>query len=172
MSISTKRLTRCFLVPAALSLGIGGAASTANGQTADDADASYTWTAYLVDFDDAEQTATLKARVASHADIENLDSFAAGERATLTWSGRQWAAGIRDLDRDTKLSTELLTLPVEFVASERDGEYIHFRVPVPDEVVATISGFEPGTALTGTSPRMEDDWDSAVIALRHYNDVS
>jgi hypothetical protein len=171
MAISTNGLFRSLLIPTAVSFGIGSAVSAANGQ-AWEADDTYTWTAYLVDYNSANQTATLKARVEGYADIENLDAFAEGDRLTLTWTGRQWAAGIRDLERDAELSAELLTLPVEFVASERDGEYIHFRVPVPEEAVAVVSEFEAGTPLTGTSPRMADDWDSGVVALRHYNDVS
>ncbi len=131
----------------------------------------YEWSATLVSFDEATNTAVFQAMVASHVAIDGLDSFVDGDRLILTWSGRTWASGIRGLAKDPVPTPDSLSLPVEFVSSEQDGRYINFRVPVPESAVEAISGFDAGTRVTGTSPRMAADWHNGVTALRHYNDV-
>jgi len=133
---------------------------------------TYDWSAQLVSFDAATGTAVLKERVEAHADIADLDEFADGDRLTLVWTGRSWAAGIRDLARDPELEPGTLTLPVEFVASEGDEDYIHFRIKVPASATAMLAGFDPGVRLRGESPRSGASFDEAVVSLRHYNDVS
>ena len=132
----------------------------------------YEWSAELVSFDAATNTAEFRALVASHVEIDGLDTFSDGDRLILTWSGRSWASGIRGLARNPELTPETLSLPVEFVSSERDGRYIVFRIPVPENSVETISGMEAGMRVTGISPRMASNWDNGVNLLRHYNDVS
>lgn len=131
----------------------------------------YEWSASLVSFDQATNTAVLRARSASHVKIDGLDDFEEGDRLILTWSGRSWASGVRDLARDPELNPDTLSLPVEFVSSDMDGTYINFRIPVPESAIETISGFEAGTYVTGMSPRMAADWNNGVMSLRHYNDV-
>lgn len=132
----------------------------------------YEWSAELVAFDAAERTLTAQARVEHHAEIENLAEFDAGDRLTLTWTGRFSAAGIRDLSPTRETSPDRLTMPVEFVSSEMDGQYINFRVPVPPADVAAIETLSPGDWIRGTSPRQATEWSDAVSTIRPYNDVS
>lgn len=131
----------------------------------------YEWSAKLVSFDETTNTAVLQERVASHIQIADLDSFTEGDRLILIWSGRSWASGIRDLAADPELTPDTLSLPVEFVSAERDGAYINFRIPVPQDAVAMMASFEDGVRITGTSPRMAADWNNSVLSLRHYNDI-
>ena len=166
MSISdtTRSLFLSFVLLAAAAAGADGARA-ASGET-------YEWSAQLVSFDAATGTAVLKERVESHADIAGLDGFADGDRLTLVWTGRSWAAGIRDLARDPELPEWALRLPVEFVASERDGEYIHFRIKVPASAVDMLAAMDPGVRVRGESPRSGGRFDEAVVSLRHYNDLN
>lgn len=151
-----------------VSLGLASFAANAEEAAAPE---PYEWSASLISFDDATNTAVFRARVASHVKIDRIDSFEEGDRLILTWSGRLWASGIRDLARDPELTPDTLSLPVEFVSSEGDGKYIDFRVAVPESAVETISGLEAGMRVTGISPRMATDWHDGVLSLRHYNDV-
>jgi hypothetical protein len=153
-------------VAALLSLGVAGTAS--GNETGQD---NYEWSAELVSYDEATNTAVVKARVESYAEIEGLDEFSDGDRLILTWTGRSWAAGIRGLARDPELTQSTLSLPVEFVSTELDGRYIHFRIPMPESASEIVADLEPGTRVTGTSPRMAADWATGVVSLRHYNDV-
>jgi hypothetical protein len=134
-------------------------------------DETYEWSANLISFDEAERSAVLQARVDTYRPIENLDEFAEGDQLILSWTGRFWASGIRGLARDPDLEPGTLALPVEFVSSERDGKYINFRIPVPADAVDAIADMDPGTRVTGTSPKMAMDWHEGVTMLRHYNDV-
>jgi hypothetical protein len=132
----------------------------------------YEWSATLVSFDEATKTAVVQARIESYVNIEGLDEFSEGDRLILTWTGRNWAAGVRGLSADPELTPETLSLPVDFVSTERDGQYVNFRIPVPSDAVGRIAAMDPGTRVTGMSPRMATDWDTAVSSLRHYNDIS
>ena len=60
----------------------------------------------------------------------------------------------------------------ELVAVQRDGAYIDFRVPVPEDDLARIEAVEPGRWVTATAPRRTTDWASSVITIRSYTDVS
>ena len=131
----------------------------------------YEWSANLVSFDEATATAVFQARVETYANIEGLDDFSDGDRLILSWTGRSWAAGVRDLARDANLEEGTLALPVEFVSTEREGRYVNFRVPVPDAYLETIGAMEPGTRVTGVSPKTLADWGSSIGELRHYNDI-
>ena len=133
---------------------------------------TYEWSATLVLFEPASGTAVLQERVEGHANIDGLDGFADGDRLTLVWTGRTWASGIRDLAREPEVMPGQLSLPVEFVSSERDGEYINFRIKVPADSIDRLAAMEPGTRVTGESPRGGAAFDDAVITLRHYNDVN
>lgn len=132
---------------------------------------TYDWSAELVEFDDGADTMTVKARVEQYAGIPNLDEYSEGDRLTLVWTGRSWAAGVRDLGTNPETADEALTLPVEFVGSESDGRYVSFRVPVPADSVARVRELTAGDRITAVSPRGDADWDSGVISVRHYNDV-
>jgi hypothetical protein len=166
MSISdtTRSQFLSLVLFAGAAVGAGGARAAS--------EETYDWSAQLVSFDAATGTAVLKERVEAHADIVGLDGFADGDRLTLVWTGRSWAAGIRDLARDPELPEWALRLPVEFVASEGDGEYIHFRIKVPASAVEMLAGLDPGVRLRGESPRTGANFDAAVVSLRHYNDVN
>lgn len=131
----------------------------------------YEWSAELVAFDADERVLTARARVENHAEIESLAEFDAGDRLTLTWTGRFSAAGIRDLSRTRDSSPDRLTLPVEFVSSEMDGQYVNFRVPVPPADVAALEALSPGDWVTAASPRQATEWSQAVNTIRPYNEV-
>lgn len=154
-----------------LSFTLAVAAASATGARAAAAE-NYDWSAKLVSFDAAAGTAVLQERVEAHADIAGLDGFTDGDRLTLVWTGRSWAAGIRDLARDPELAPGALTLPVEFVSSESDGEYINFRIKVPASAIEKLAALDPGVRVRGESPRSGASFDDAVISLRHYNDVN
>ena len=132
----------------------------------------YEWSATLISFDKASSTAVLQARIESYVTIDGLEEFSDGDRLILTWTGRSWAAGVRGLAPDPELTPDTLSLPVEFVSTERDGRYVNFRISVPANAVETLAAMEAGTRVTGTSPRMATDWKTGVSSLRHYNDVS
>ena len=155
---------------AALSIGLAGSAALAATAMAAEHD-SYEWSAQLVSFDEASATAVMQARVEGHARIDGLDRFADGDRLTLVWTGRTWAAGIRDLARNPELTPETLSLPVEFVSTERDGEYINFRVKVPAAAIDKLAAMDPGVRITAVSPKRTAAFDSGVISMRHYNDI-
>jgi hypothetical protein len=159
-----------FAVAALLTLGLASAVSGATTANAAE-EKTYEWSAKLVSFDAATNTAVVQALVESYVDIDGLDEYSDGDRLILTWTGRHWAGGIRGLDRDPELTAATLSLPVEFVSAELDGRYVNFRIPVPESARSEIASFEPGTRVTGTSPRMATEWAKGVISLRHYNDV-
>lgn len=159
-----------FAAAALLTLGLASAASGATGANAAD-DETYEWSAKLVSFDATTNTAVVRALVESYVDIDGLNGFSDGDRLILTWTGRHWAGGIRSLDRDPDLADSALSLPVEFVSTELGGRYVDFRIPVPESARSEIASFEPGTRVTGTSPRMATEWAKGVMSLRHYNDV-
>jgi hypothetical protein len=156
-----------FAAAALMSLGLASlGAPPASAQTED---RDYEWSATLVSFDEASDTAVLQARIESYAKIDGLDEFSDGDRLILTWTGRHWAAGVRGLAADPELTPETLSLPVEFVSTERDGQYVNFRIPVPRDSRDAIAAMEPGNRLTGMSPRMATEWATAVRSLRHNN---
>lgn len=171
MSISDTTPNKLFslAVAAVVSLGLAGAVSGATRANPDPG--NYEWSAKLVSFDTATNTAVLQARVESYVNIDGLDRFSDGDRLILTWTGMSWAAGIRGLSKDPELTPSTLSLPVEFVSTELNGQYVNFRIPVPESARATIAKMEPGTHVTGTSPKMAKDWAKGVISLRDYNDV-
>lgn len=152
-----------------LAAGLAGLSAIAAADMHDDG--TYDWSAELVEFDDGANTMVVKARVEQYARIPDLDSFSEGDRLTLVWTGRSWAAGVRDLGTQPEAAADALTLPVEFVGSESDGRYVSFRVPVPDESVARVSELTVGDRITAVSPRGDADWESGVTSVRHYNDV-
>jgi len=153
-----------------LAFGLAGLAANATAAVTINSE-TYDWSATLVSFDRAAGTAVLQARFEAHADTGNPGDFAAGDRLTLVWSGRNWAADIRALGDDPGLDPRSLTLPVEYVATVRDGRYLNFRVRVPDQAFAAIEAMDPGMRVTGVSPRSGAGWDTAVLELRHYNDI-
>lgn len=155
---------------AVLSIGLASSAARAAPNMKKDAN-SYEWSANLISFDKASSTAVLQARVESYITIDGLDQFKDGDKLTLVWTGREWAAGVRNLAEHPKMMPGMLSMPVEFVSTEHDGQYIDFRIHVPAGAVDTIAAMEPGTRVTGMSPKTAKDWMSAVTSLRGYNDV-
>jgi hypothetical protein len=172
MSVSKPTRTNLFSLAAAalLSVGLAGAASAAGGANTA-LDEPYEWNAKLVSYDAATHTAVLEAMVEAYVRIDGLDKMADGDRLILTWTGRYWAGGIRSLEQNPSLTPSSLSLPVEFVSVEHDGRYVDFRIPVPESARGLLAGMEPGTRVTGVSPRMATDWAKGVISLRDYNDV-
>lgn len=132
---------------------------------------SYTWSAELVAIDEQARTATLQARFVSNADVD-LKSLEAGDRMTLVWTGITTAAGVRQITNGATPEDDRLTLPIEFVSTEIDDQYVRFKVPVPSNDLAKLSSLTPGQWITATSPYRAAHWEEAVVNVRPYNDVS
>ncbi|MET0790257.1 MAG: hypothetical protein ABW061_01935, partial [Polyangiaceae bacterium] len=113
---------------------------------------TYTWSAELVTFEPASNVLTVKARVVATPETANLSALRAGDRAMLTWSGITWGSGVRAVERGNTSKFDRMTMPVEFVASELDGRYVAFKLPVPAAQAAAIAKLEPGEFVTATSP--------------------
>jgi hypothetical protein len=134
------------------------------------ANETYTWSAELVGIDQASRTATVQAPLVSNATVD-FASLDGGDRVTVTWSGINTAAGVRRISTGTPPADEPLTLAVEFVAPAHEDRYVRFKVAVPTDDVAKIAALQPGTWVTGTSPRGAARYEEAVADLRPYNDV-
>lgn len=175
MSISNLK-PRSFMAMAAatfLSLSFASLGAQAAGPAKADMGATYQWSATLVSYDKASGAAVLQALVDSWTKIAGLDTFKEGDKLTLVWTGREWAAGVHDLAADPKLMPGALTLPVEFVSSEHDGEFVDFRIHVPANSMDRIAQIEPGRRVTGISPRKPaNDMMMSILSLKDYNDVS
>lgn len=137
----------------------------------DAANDSYTWSAELVGFDEATNTATVQARIVSHAEINDFSDFSKGDQIMLTWSGAYGSAsGVRNLTHDETVDEgQLFTMPVEFVSMELDNRYVRFNVEVPSADAQKIRNLEPGKWITATSPQEPADRAEAVSAIRPYN---
>lgn len=153
-----------------LTLSAAQPAAAAGDSTA--AHDSYTWSAELIAFDETSRTVTVKSRVVGHGDTGRLADLRAGDRAMLTWSGLFAASGVRSIVRGTKSEFERFTMPIEFVSSEMDGQYVQFKVPIPGSAVSTLKSLAPGDWVTATSSHQPSDWKEAVSAIRPYNDVA
>jgi hypothetical protein len=160
------------MIRRSLFLLVAGLTGMVSVAAADMHDNTYDWSAELIAFDDAAHTMTVRARIEDYASIPNLDEFSEGDRLTLVWTGRSWAAGVRDLGTNPETAPEALTLPVEFVGTENDGRYVSFRVPVPADSLARVRELMIGDRVTGVSPRGDAEWSSGVVSVRHYNDVN
>ena len=136
----------------------------------DAAKETYTWHAELVEYDESAQTITVRSRVVDRTGIASLSELSEGDRVVLTWSGLSWATGIRSIAPRTE--NERMTLPVEFVASVMDGQYVEFRVPIPSEDATRIESLTPGQWVTATSSHRPSGWDSAVRSIRAFTDVA
>lgn len=158
------------LIAGALLLGHAAFGDSASAQNRD---GQFSWSAELVSFDASNRTVTLKSRLDVHADVEILDELSEGDEITLTWTGISWGAGISGVSRGAASeASERLTMPAEFVRTEMDGDYIVYRLPVPQASVGELRELEAGAWVTGTSARNAEDLDGAVNALRPYNAVS
>jgi hypothetical protein len=135
------------------------------------AETTYSWSAELIALDRDAGTMTVQARLVTEADAAALASLRSGERATLVWSGMNWAAGVRSVTRGTPAETDRLVLPIEFVSAEGDGRYVRFKVPVPSVDAARIASLAPGGWVTAISPRRLTSFEEAVAAVRPYTDV-
>jgi hypothetical protein len=149
-------------------LAMAAAAPVAADNTAKD---TYTWSAELVAVDQQARTATVQARFVSDADVD-FESLEAGDRVTLVWSGITTAAGVRRITNGAAPEDDRLTLPIEFVSTEIDNQYVRFKVPVPANDLTKLESLTPGQWITATSPYRADNWQEAVVNLRPYTDVS
>jgi len=148
------------------------ALATAGFATADTSEKgpdTYTWSAELVEFDEASRTATVKARVVGEAEDVKTDSLKEGDRAMLTWSGITYGAGIRALEPGDKSSYDRMSMPVEFVAE--DNGHLVFRVQIPADDVAAIAALEAGKWVTAESAHQANAGAEAVLSMRPYGHV-
>lgn len=134
------------------------------------ANESYTWSAELVKVDEPAHTITVEARLVGNAEVD-FSALHSGDRATLSWSGLNIAAGVRGIVDGQAPKDHHLTLPVEFVSAEHDGQYVRFKVAVPPDDLAKIASLQTGSWITATSPRRAASFEEAVVDLRPYNDV-
>lgn len=148
-------------------LAMAAVAPVTAGTTASD---TYTWSAELVALDEPAKTVTVQSRLVGDADVD-FDDFDIGDRLTLTWSGINTAAGVRRIVDGPAPADDRLTLPIEFVSAEHDGQYVRFKVAVPTEAVAKLASLAPGSWITATSPRRGARYEEAVVNARPYNDV-
>jgi hypothetical protein len=131
---------------------------------------AYTWFAELVGYDAPSHTATLKARVVAYSDRPtDFARLHAGDRAMLTWSGVETAVGIRTIEPGKKSSFDRMTLPIEYVSSDAQHEYVTFKVRIPAKDAGAIAKLKPGDYVTATSPLMADDAKTAVSAIGPYS---
>jgi hypothetical protein len=149
-------------------LAMAAAAPVAADDTAKD---TYTWSAELVALDKEARTATVQARFVSDADVD-FESLEAGDRVTLIWSGITTAAGVRRITNGAAPEDDRLTLPIEFVSTEMDNQYVRFKVPIPANDLAKVESLTPGQWITATTPYRAANWEGAVVKLRLYTDVS
>lgn len=156
---------------ALLSLGLLALVSSgaAAAEAAQSGAETYTWSAELVDFDEANRAATVKARIVGTAENVETDALSEGEQAMLTWSGITYGAGIRALEPGDTSSFDRMSMPVEFVAEE-DGHLV-FRVRIPADDASAIGALEAGQWVTATSPHRAGEATEAVLAMRPYGDV-
>lgn len=134
------------------------------------ANESYTWSAELVKVDEPAHTITVEARLVGNAEVD-FGALDNGDRVTLSWSGLNIAAGVRAIVDGQAPKDHHLTLPVEFVSAEHDGQYVRFKVVVPADDLAKIASLQTGSWITATSPRRAASFEEAVVDLRPYNDV-
>src|SRR5690606_25780500 len=149
-----------------LALACSGIAAAETSEKGPD---TYTWSAELVEFDEASRTATVKARIVGEAENVKTDALKEGDRAMLTWSGITYGAGIRALEPGDKSSYDRMSMPIEFVAE--DNGHLVFRVQVPAENAAAIAALDAGQWVTATSPHQPSDASEAVVAMRPYTHV-
>jgi hypothetical protein len=169
-SNTTQHSLKLAAVAALAALGLAALPAEAQPAAAA-ADETYDWSATLVSYDAPSGTAVLQARFETYVELPDLAGIEAGDRVTLVWTGRMWAAGVRDIVPGRDIPDQALALPVEFVATARDDNYVNFRIHVPESARADLAAFEAGTRLSAISPKQLGSWDSAVISLRHYNDI-
>jgi hypothetical protein len=150
----------------AAALALTGAPALANPEQN-----TYSWSAELVAFDAAAGTMTVQSRLVTEVDADDLKGLKSGERATLVWSGMNWAAGVRDVTNDAPGANDHLTLPIEFVSLEGEDRYVRFKVAVPSVERARLESLSPGAWVTATSPRRAASFEEAVATVRPYNDV-
>jgi hypothetical protein len=150
-----------------LSLGAGAATSA---ETPAEGVSAYTWFAELVAYDAASHTATLKARIVAYPDKPtDFSRLHAGDNAMLTWSGVETAVGIRAIEPGRKSSFDRMTLPIEYVSSDEQHEYVTFKVRIPQKDAGAIEKLKPGDYVTATSPLTTADARKAVSAIGPYS---
>jgi hypothetical protein len=159
---------KSFGLAAAAALTLAGTTAAAESNATND---SYSWSAELIGFDEQAGTMTVQARLVTEADAAALSSLDSGDRATLVWSGMNWAAGVRKLTQGAPAEGDYLTLPIEFVSTEVEDRYVRFKVPVPSGDRARIDALSEGSWVTAVSPRRATSYEEGVATVRPYNDV-
>lgn len=155
-------LRKTAAIAALILFGVSGAAANVvAGATPE----TYTWSAKLVAYDEAEKMATVQAMVVGDGE---LTGYSAGDRIVLTWSGITTASGIRSIARGES-GRGRFEMPVEFAAI--DGRYVTFRVPVPAGSADRVKALEPGQWVTSTSPQPAPDPSTVVVEMRGFTDV-
>ena len=155
-------LRKTAAIAALILFGVSGAAANVvAGATPE----TYTWSAKLVAYDEAEKMATVQAMVVGDGE---LTGYSAGDRIVLTWSGITTASGIRSIARGES-GRGRFEMPVEFAAI--DGRYVTFRVPVPTGSIDRVKAIEPGQWVTSTSPQPAPDPSTVVVEMRGFTDV-
>ena len=163
ISQATREITLAFAATCLAVLGFAAAPASAADED------SYEWSASLVSVDESAGSAVFEALVESYARIP-FDTLDPGDRLTLVWTGRMWAAGVRDLASNPNVEDKALTLPVEYVGTTHEDRYVQFRIAIPREYMADLAAMDPGVRVTVVSPRTARDWNDGVLSLRNYND--
>jgi hypothetical protein len=151
-------------------LGLVGTAAVLPASAGEAANDTYTWSAELIQVDEPAHTIQVQSRLVANAEV-HFDALDRGDRVTLTWSGINVAAGVRSIVDGEAPDDHLMTLPIELVSAEHDGQYVSFKVAVPAVDLAKVASLQPGSWITATSPRRAARFEEAVADLRPYNDV-
>jgi hypothetical protein len=150
-------------------LSLGTALATA-AETSTDGVAAYTWFAELVAYDAPSHTATLRARIVAYPDKPtDFSRLHAGDSAMLTWSGVETAVGIRAIEPGKKSSFDRMTLPIEYVSSDDQHQFVTFKVRIPAKDAGAIAKLKPGDYVTATSPLTAANAKAAVSAIGPYS---
>ena len=157
-----------FAVLAALCAAI--LAPAAAAQSAQPAADTYTWSGELVSLDENARILTVKSRVVGEQPMTELPKFKAGDKIVLTWSGYdKYADAINHAVRydATKKAEERFTFPAEFVAFDKDHQYVTFKVPIPADSISKIRSLKPGEWVTATSPHKKGE-SQPIVSVRPY----
>jgi hypothetical protein len=133
----------------------------------------FTWSAELVSFDPASRMLTVKSLIDKDVDITKLHDFEKGQAVTLWWTGLTQGSSIRNITdgRAASAPADALVLPVRFVGTEMNDQYVVYRLRVPPQSVPGIKALEPGDWVTAASPRHAAGPGKAVTAIHGYNDI-
>lgn len=166
------KVARTLMFPLLLAFcGVAAAATAAAaaGQSSD----TFRWSAELVSVNEANLSVTLKTRLDGRVDLAALEGLTEGDEVLLSWTGITWGAAISGIhpQGDLPETANGLVIPVEFVGTEMDDQYLLYRVPVPQASFERVSGIAPGTWVTAYSAKETTELGQAVLEMRGYNDL-